>query len=172
MSASRSRRWCHNVSGSSSLNCGRWPRRLGTAAWCYEPTSARLLDHLVGDGHERCGNIKAEFLCRLCVDDQFEFDRRLNREVGRVLAAKDSIDIRCRATKRALPLTCTGLPPAGSHQLAWRTYSITSSACAKSAGGTVRPRDLAVLRLITNSNCVGRTTASSAGFAPFSTRPV
>src|SRR5262249_31856053 len=31
------------------------------------------------------------------------------------------------ATKRALPLTWAGLPPAGSHQLAWRTYSITSS---------------------------------------------
>src|SRR5215469_18182340 len=32
------------------------------------------------------------------------------------------------ATKRALPLTWAGLPPAGSHQLAWRTHSITSSA--------------------------------------------
>jgi hypothetical protein len=41
-------------------------------------------------------------------------------------------------------LTWTGLPPAGSHQLAWRTHSITSSARARSAGGIVRLSALAV----------------------------
>ena len=34
-------------------------------------------------------------------------------------------------------------------------YSITSSAREISAGGTVMPSDLAVFRLITNSNVVG-----------------
>src|SRR5439155_18671229 len=37
------------------------------------------------------------------------------------------------ATRRAVPLTRTGLPPAGSRQLAWRTHSITSSARASGA---------------------------------------
>ena len=38
------------------------------------------------------------------------------------------------------------------------SYSITSSARVSSAGGTVRPSALAVLRLITNSNFVGCIT--------------
>src|SRR5450759_1704602 len=45
-------------------------------------------------------------------------------------------------------------------------HSITSSASASSVGGTVKPRALAVLRLITSSNFVGMRTGSSAGFAP------
>jgi hypothetical protein len=70
------------------------------------------------------------------------------------------------ATKRALPLTWAGLPPAGSHQLAWRTHSITSSALSRIDCGTVRPSALAVLRFTTNSNFVGSWTGSSVGFAP------
>src|SRR5262245_2501802 len=49
-------------------------------------------------------------------------------------------------------------------------YSITSSARARSAGGTVRPRDLAVLRLITSSYLVGAWTGMSAGFSPLRMR--
>src|SRR5262249_16885434 len=45
-------------------------------------------------------------------------------------------------------------------------HSITSSARASSVGGTSRPRALAVLRLIANSNLVGCSTGSSAGLAP------
>ena len=70
------------------------------------------------------------------------------------------------ATKRALPLTWTGLPPAGSHLLAWRTHSITSSARASSVGGTSRPSAFAVLRLIASSYLVGACTGRSAGFSP------
>src|SRR6201994_3583552 len=44
--------------------------------------------------------------------------------------------------------------------------SITVSARASSAGGTVRPSALAVLRFTTNSSCVGCSTGSSAGLAP------
>ena len=44
------------------------------------------------------------------------------------------------------------------------TYSITSSARTSNAGGTVRPRTLAVLRLMTISNLVGCWTGRSAGF--------
>ena len=50
-------------------------------------------------------------------------------------------------------------------------HSITSSASASNVGGTSSPRECAVLRLITNSNLVGCTTGSSAGFAPLRTRP-
>jgi len=50
------------------------------------------------------------------------------------------------------------------------TYSITSSARASSAGGTVRPRAFAVLRLIANSYLVGACTGKSAGFSLFRIR--
>jgi hypothetical protein len=45
-------------------------------------------------------------------------------------------------------------------------YSITWSARCKSDGGIVRPRALAVLRLITSSNFVACSTGRSPGFAP------
>ena len=70
------------------------------------------------------------------------------------------------ATKRALPLTWAGLPPAGSHQLAWRTHSITSSATLRTVGGNSMPSAWAVMRFTTRSNLVGCSTGISPGFAP------
>ena len=43
-------------------------------------------------------------------------------------------------------------------------YWITSSAVASSVSGMVRPRALAVLRLMTNSNLTARITGKSKGF--------
>jgi hypothetical protein len=48
-------------------------------------------------------------------------------------------------------------------------HSITSSARASSEVGTLRPSVLAVFKLMTSSNFVGRSIGSSAGLAPFST---
>src|SRR5262249_28374920 len=45
-------------------------------------------------------------------------------------------------------------------------YSITWSARSSSDGGMVRPRALAVLRLMTSSNFVGCSTGRSEGLAP------
>src|SRR5262249_48070825 len=45
-------------------------------------------------------------------------------------------------------------------------HSITSSARARSVGGTSRPNDLAALRLMINSNRVACSMGRSAGFAP------
>src|SRR6266852_4159445 len=55
---------------------------------------------------------------------------------------------------------------------AWRTHSITSSAVASSVGGIVRPRVLAVCRLMTNSNLAPARSVGRAGFSPSRTRPV
>jgi hypothetical protein len=46
------------------------------------------------------------------------------------------------------------------------THSITSSAATSRVCGTVSPNDLAVLRLMTNSNLVGYWIGSSAGLVP------
>src|SRR5579872_4821682 len=45
-------------------------------------------------------------------------------------------------------------------------HSITSLARASNVGGIARPSDLALLRLMTNSNLVGSSTGRSAGFTP------
>src|SRR6516162_3764246 len=50
--------------------------------------------------------------------------------------------------------------------LRWRTYSITSSARARSEGGIVIPIALAVLKLMISSNFVGCSIGSSLGLAP------
>ena len=51
-----------------------------------------------------------------------------------------------------------------------QVYSITSPARASTAGGTVRPRAFAVLRLIASSYLVAACTGSSAGFSPLRMR--
>src|SRR5262249_53220483 len=50
-------------------------------------------------------------------------------------------------------------------------HSITSSASESKLSEMVTPSDLAVLRLMTNSNFVDWTTGRSAAFAPFRIRP-
>ena len=61
-------------------------------------------------------------------------------------------------------------PPEQEHgavgRLGLGAHWITSSARNSSDGGIVRPRALAVLRLMTSSNLVGCSTGKSAGLAP------
>jgi hypothetical protein len=53
----------------------------------------------------------------------------------------------------------------------WTTYSITSLAATRSVGGTVRSSVFAVLRLMLRMNFAACWTGSSAGRAPFRSRP-
>src|SRR6516165_9376670 len=50
-------------------------------------------------------------------------------------------------------------------------HSINSSASDRNDAGMVRPSALAVVRLITNSNFVSRSTGRSLGLAPLRMRP-
>ena len=59
------------------------------------------------------------------------------------------------------------IPPRASGQERPRRHSITSSARARTVGGTVRPSALAVLRLITISILVENSIGRSPGLAPF-----
>src|SRR5262249_31970513 len=52
-----------------------------------------------------------------------------------------------------------------------KTATLFDHLVRSSLSGTVRPRALAVLRLITKSNLVGRTTGKSSGLAPLRIRP-
>jgi hypothetical protein len=52
-----------------------------------------LLDHLIGDGQRRFRNCEAERLGGLEVDDQFEFSRLLDRQIGWFLAFENAPSI-------------------------------------------------------------------------------
>src|SRR3954463_5440245 len=80
------------------------------------------------------------------------------------------------ATQHSLPSGRYSLLGPDFHRLdrpsfAWRTHSITSSACASSVAGTSRPSALAVCRLITSSNLAARITGRLQGASPFRMRP-
>src|ERR1700746_3284523 len=87
------------------------------------------------------------------------------------------------ASQPTSPLTTQHSLPSGRYSLlgpdfhrldrtsfAWRTHSITSSALASRAIGTLKPNALAVLRLMANSYFVGCCTGKSDGFSPFRIR--
>src|SRR5262249_26628062 len=59
-----------------------------------------LLDHLVGAGKHRCRHFEAERLGGLEIEHSFVLGRRLNRQVGRLLALEDTIDVVGRAPER------------------------------------------------------------------------
>src|ERR1700682_2550049 len=67
-----------------------WPGKNGKIT-----ASPDLFDHRVGRHKKNRRHGEAECLGGLHVDDQLEFHRRLNREIRRILALEDAIDI-CR----------------------------------------------------------------------------
>src|SRR5215469_8440783 len=70
---------------------------IGTQSWNvrFVPKAdiSQLLDQVVGSGEHRGWHREAECLGRFQVDDQFVFCRRLHRQISRLLALEDAIDV-------------------------------------------------------------------------------
>ena len=60
--------------------------------------SAASLDHLVGRGQQCLWDGEAERLGSLEVDDEFEFRRKLHREIARLRPTQNAIDVSGGAT--------------------------------------------------------------------------
>jgi hypothetical protein len=71
----------------------------------------QLFDLLVGAQQNRWGHGKTERLGGLEVHDHFEFCRKLHREIARLLAAQDAIDIGGGATPVVYPVVSVGSKP-------------------------------------------------------------
>jgi hypothetical protein len=90
---------------------------------------------------------------------------RLMAGLSRTAAVRGVGNERLHPTRCRRSLSRDGHSP--SYAFAAETgYSMTSSARASSDCGSVRPSALAVFRLTTSSNRVGRSTGRSAGRAP------
>ena len=95
---------------------------------------------------------------------------RLDVSVGskpEVAPLKWEVRSTLRSGHRQAVAPCPLVPDSDSCTAAMAAHSITSSARNSRDCGIVRPSDLAVFKLMTNSNLVGCSTGSSAGFAPF-----
>ena len=68
-----------------------------------ERVPLELFDHLVGAQQDRRRYRKTERRGGLAVHDHLEFGRQLHREIARLLAAQNAIDIGGGATKEGLP---------------------------------------------------------------------
>jgi hypothetical protein len=71
------------------------------SAKCQKRTFRHSFDHLVGAGEQRRRNREAQRLGSLEIDHQLVFGRRLHRQIGRLLALEDAIDIASGSAVRA-----------------------------------------------------------------------
>src|SRR5262249_21675486 len=82
-----------------------------TAVWHSDAArgpSTPSFDHLVGGGEHRGGRVEAERLRRLEVDHQLVFGRRLHRQVSRVGALEDAVDVARRSSVLVLKIRAEG----------------------------------------------------------------
>src|SRR5262245_11277926 len=113
------------ISGCCRLSdqCPLYPQKrtralqLGMSAMGQKRTSAILFNQFVGAAEHRLRHGDAKRLRGLEVDNQFIFGRRLNRDVGWLLALEDAVDIAGSAPALIDVISSVGDQTAGSNEL-------------------------------------------------------
>src|SRR5262249_22958295 len=108
----RSRWRSYGMQGGWAIGHSRGAHRLATVV----RRDARSLDHHVGAGEQGRWDFEAECLGSFQVDHQFVLDRRLHRQIGRLLAPEDAIDIAGCAPVRVNRIGPIGCQAAGIHE--------------------------------------------------------
>src|SRR6516165_10011224 len=97
--------WVKSGHSAVSERCPLYPQKQtlrsanAMSALCQKRTlERRLFDNLVGTAKQRWRYGEAECFGSLEVDDQLDGGRRLHRQIGRLLAFEDAIDISGRTT--------------------------------------------------------------------------
>src|SRR5262249_55376577 len=78
------------VAGSGRRPPHQEPTYAAQQKMCAVP---RLLDHLVGAGEQHRWHLNAKCPSRFEVDHQLEFGSRLHRQIGRLLAVENAMDV-------------------------------------------------------------------------------
>src|SRR6516164_7618744 len=87
--------------GRSLANPARWPAIEWRLAFGLRTSSVRFsLDHLVGAGEERVGNVEAKRFRGLQIDVQLDFSDLLDWQVGGLLALEDAAGVNTNRTER------------------------------------------------------------------------
>jgi hypothetical protein len=159
--------------GATLTQIGHCLRNPKAEEWTVSTTrkSCPMTDHAekrgIHDGRRRTCVGRAH-LVEITKVAQFKFSRRLFG-FGRNLCSRIGLKHLKKRPRRERP--CRRRAAEQRDEVA-PSHSITSSAMESSRAGISIPSAFAVLRLMTNSNLVGCSTGSSAGFSPLRIRAV
>ena len=82
----------------------------------------RLFDHLIGPGEDRLWDREAERLAGLEIDDQLKHGQLLNRQIGRLGAFEDLVDVGCRAPVQIREIRKVGYETTVAHERSTHAY--------------------------------------------------
>jgi hypothetical protein len=99
----RAHRGPEDRSGSKRrLSSGRWPQSSEKPTRSRSRRARRSFDHAVGAREEALRHVKAERPGGPEIDHELIFGRRLYRQIGRLLAFENAVDVAGRATELSM----------------------------------------------------------------------
>src|SRR5262249_6871805 len=130
--------------------CGQMQKISAGKVYVETPPPLTSFAHLLGAGRHRVGQVEAERLRSFEINDEFQFGRKLHREVGDGSALQYLVDISRGATEAVTKINSIAYEPAGFHVFAITVHS--GQACSRGASSDPcsfpKSRDWTVVRPI------------------------